>query len=162
MVSFKNSPNAQWIFGLKWKATVRLLCLVLLGNFFKILGYFLILHLVTLLSIETCKQCELAQNRINFLRKWSTRPWTRYLGLKKRQRMLQQKIIIISNTQAFSTSGILLLNRPSPASFWSFETTAQFFNKKMREKIPTSVWCQCSNSQPLDHESLPITTILIG
>ena len=51
MVSIKRSPNAWWIFGLKWTATFLMLnyCDYFLGNFWNNLGYFLIYHLVTLL-----------------------------------------------------------------------------------------------------------------
>ena len=54
MVSINNSPNASWIFGLKWKATFLMLnyCDYFLGNFLKKIGYFLIYHLVTLASTK--------------------------------------------------------------------------------------------------------------
>ena len=57
MNSIKNSSNAKWIFGLKWKATLFMLnyCSYFLGNFWKKLGYFLIQHLVTLVTRNLIK-----------------------------------------------------------------------------------------------------------
>ena len=54
MVSVKSSPNAWWMFGLKWKATLLMLnyCGYFLGNFWKTLGYFFIQHLITLVRIS--------------------------------------------------------------------------------------------------------------
>ena len=54
IVSIKSSPNAWWIFGLKWKATLRLLnyCDYFLGIFWKILGYSLIQYLDTLTATD--------------------------------------------------------------------------------------------------------------
>ena len=56
MVSIKSSPNAWWILGLKWKATLFMLnyCNFFLGNIWKKICYFLIhRHLVTLLPTLT-------------------------------------------------------------------------------------------------------------
>ena len=57
MVAIKRSPNAWWIFGLKWTATFLMLkyCDYFLGNFWKKLGSFLIYHLVTLVGSVVCK-----------------------------------------------------------------------------------------------------------
>ena len=54
-------------------------------------------------------------------------------------------------------------NGPTPASliiyFQSFQTnTITIFTTNICEKCPSSIWCQDSNPQPLEHESPPITT----
>ena len=39
-----------------------------------------------------------------------------------------------------------------------FQTHYKFYNKYICEKCPSSIQCRDSNSQPLEHESPPITT----
>ena len=48
--SYKSSSNVCWIFGLFWKHPFSSIncCIYLLGNFWKLLGYFIFQHLVTL------------------------------------------------------------------------------------------------------------------
>ena len=42
--------------------------------------------------------------------------------------------------------------------FRRFQHTLQFLQQIIVKKCPSSIWCQDSNSQPLEHESPPITT----
>ena len=42
--------------------------------------------------------------------------------------------------------------------FWSFQTAVQFLLQLNVKKDPSSMQCQDSNSQPLDHQSLAMTT----
>ena len=42
--------------------------------------------------------------------------------------------------------------------FWSFQTNITIFTTIICEKCPSSIWCRDSNPQPLERESLPITT----
>ena len=54
-----------------------------------------------------------------------------------------------------------LKNGPTPASFsviFVFSNTHHNFITNKCEKGPSSIWCQDSNSQPLEYESHPITT----
>ena len=51
--------------------------------------------------------------------------------------------------------------RPLFVYFWSFQTNIiTIFTTNQCEKMscPSSIWRQDSNSQPLDHESSPMTT----
>ena len=68
MVSIKRSPNAWWIFGLKWTATFLMLnyCDYFLGNFWNNLGYFLIYHLVAL-SAANLLICFCCFKHLNFI-----------------------------------------------------------------------------------------------
>ena len=45
-------------------------------------------------------------------------------------------------------------NWPILDSFWSFQTSFQFYHKYV-EKYPSNVWCWDSNSWPLGHNHLP-------
>ena len=53
-------------------------------------------------------------------------------------------------------------NGPTPASFSFIFVLSnkhyKFYNKHVCEKCPSSIQCQDSNSQPLEHEPPPITT----
>ena len=42
--------------------------------------------------------------------------------------------------------------------FLSFQTQIEIFQQINVKKCPSSKWCKDSNSQPLEHESPPITT----
>ena len=42
--------------------------------------------------------------------------------------------------------------------FSSFQTHITIFSTNKCEKCPSSMWCQDSNSQPMEHESPPIIT----
>ena len=42
--------------------------------------------------------------------------------------------------------------------FLPFQTNITIFTANKCEKCPSSIWCQDSNSRPLEHESPPITT----
>ena len=58
---------------------------------------------------------------------------------------------------------ILFLTGPTPASFslifGLFQTNIiTIFTTNISEKCPSCIWCQDSNPQPLELESLPITT----
>ena len=60
-----------------------------------------------------------------------------------------------------STQVQVFLNGPTPASF-SFisvfsKLNYKFYNTQVCEKCPSGIWCQDSNSQPLEHESPAIT-----
>ena len=44
--------------------------------------------------------------------------------------------------------------------FWSFQTNNTNSTPNQCEKCPSSIRCRDSNPQPLEHESLPITTRL--
>ena len=58
---------------------------------------------------------------------------------------------------------MMFKNGPTPASF-SFiiglfkQTSLQFFQQMYVKKCPSSIWYRDSNPQPLERDSLPITT----
>ena len=49
-------------------------------------------------------------------------------------------------------------SRPLFVYFWSFQTNISIFTTNICEKCPSSIRCQDLNPQPLERESLPITT----
>ena len=78
-------------------------------------------------------------------------------------------LVVIENGQGMAHFKIetvlgrrIFLNGPTPASFsfifGLFKQTLQFLQQKYVKKCPSSKRCRDSNPQPLEFESLPITT----
>ena len=61
----------------------------------------------------------------------------------------------------FRARSLFLMDQPWPLFhlFLSFQThISNYATNAYVKKCPSSIWCQDSNSQPLEHESPPITT----
>ena len=57
-------------------------------------------------------------------------------------------------------NSMLKMGQPRPLFhlFLSFQNTLQFLEQIIVKKCPSSILCRDLNSQPLEHESPPITT----
>ena len=161
MVSIKSSPNAWWIFGLKWKTT--LFMLNYWDYFLEKLGYFLIQHLVTLTISSNLKMLFVCQ-------KLQTLNFGFYVFCLEAKRHRRENFKIGSLTHSVTSKScpkMISLEKFKILTPWqklpmNVGDLGKLIVAKGFEKLPKvqkrPIWSHCVGSIPFHRRILPIST----